>query len=441
MIALTYLAASAGTVLASNWSIAITKPEARAIIVRDLGASPLAAGTVEQLAALGLTRESVLAEASERAGFGRSIPENSIERMAVVYDFAADIVLERAARELPLKAGISGTTARLVEAQQPPKRDAQTIYYRVEVGIKEEGVKMARVSEVGIKEEGVKMARVNEGPTGDLPLWVVIRNGTEALTFSDPASASRERFVKGYMDFDRVQFDTAMISTGGGLWNAVDSTPQETSDGQWQTISGGALMIEMTASISGPDQHEQKRPGQMYVSDITIKGPFVKDRKAVMDWVNGVATASDRKAGSETEVEYLKVYQSTKEKYTRVASVLAGVADALEAQSRETGNEHLLRAAEVIRQAATHRLDPYKSFRTTNDEVWNQPGTLKEGEKGTQMEWSIHRAEHGKGGVAAPSPRPSRRTSRRPRPTHPSTRPPDGGGLAQGGRVYPLDKR
>lgn len=41
-------------------------------------------------------------------------------------------------------------------------------------------------------------------------------------------------------------------------------------------------------SISGGDA-EQKRPGQVYYSDITVKGPFVKDRKAVMDWVNGAA--------------------------------------------------------------------------------------------------------------------------------------------------------
>lgn len=59
--------------------------------------------------------------------------------------------------------------------------------------------------------------------------------------------------------------------------------------GRWWSISGGDSNVEIVTYTTGPDQHEQKRPGQMYFSDITIKGPFVKDRKAVMDWVNGAA--------------------------------------------------------------------------------------------------------------------------------------------------------
>lgn len=62
--------------------------------------------------------------------------------------------------------------------------------------------------------------------------------------------------------------------------------------GRWWSVSGGEEVIEIVPYTSGADQHEQKRPGQVYFSDITIKGPFVKDRKAVMDWMNLSARGS-----------------------------------------------------------------------------------------------------------------------------------------------------
>lgn len=64
---------------------------------------------------------------------------------------------------------------------------------------------------------------------------------------------------------------------------------QSETTGRWWSISGGDCNVEMVTYTTGPDEHEQKRPGQIYFSDITVKGPFVKERKALMEWVNGTA--------------------------------------------------------------------------------------------------------------------------------------------------------
>lgn len=52
--------------------------------------------------------------------------------------------------------------------------------------------------------------------------------------------------------------------------------------GRWWSISGGEPI-----SV-------QKRPGQSYYTDITVKGPFIKDRKIVMDWINNRAAKGKR---------------------------------------------------------------------------------------------------------------------------------------------------
>lgn len=59
-----------------------------------------------------------------------------------------------------------------------------------------------------------------------------------------------------------------------------------TPTGAWWSISGGDQNIEIVTYTSGTDGHQQGRPEQPYLSDITIKGPFVPDRKALMKWIN-----------------------------------------------------------------------------------------------------------------------------------------------------------
>ncbi|MEK7865352.1 MAG: phage tail protein [Planctomycetota bacterium] len=76
--------------------------------------------------------------------------------------------------------------------------------------------------------------------------------------------------------------------------------------GLWWSISGRGCDVEMETRSADNDQHMQKRPGLKYSSDITIKGPFVKDRKAVMDWIN--ATAS----GKRERVDMTLAFQNDK---------------------------------------------------------------------------------------------------------------------------------
>ncbi len=78
------------------------------------------------------------------------------------------------------------------------------------------------------------------------------------------------------------------LITGFALY-FVDSQGNRTPTGSWQSISGGEECVEVVETTTGENQHEQKRPGQAYFTDITLKGPLSKDRKAVMDWINDTA--------------------------------------------------------------------------------------------------------------------------------------------------------
>lgn len=70
------------------------------------------------------------------------------------------------------------------------------------------------------------------------------------------------------------KFALDVLGTSGG-----------TPAGAWWSVSGGDQNIEIVTYTTGSDVHEQKRPGQAYYSDITLKGPFAPSRKAVMDWI------------------------------------------------------------------------------------------------------------------------------------------------------------
>ena len=58
-----------------------------------------------------------------------------------------------------------------------------------------------------------------------------------------------------------------------------------TPNGKWYDISGEDLTIDVREVTSGKDDQGQSRPGQMYFTDITLKGPFVSDRDPLDEWI------------------------------------------------------------------------------------------------------------------------------------------------------------
>lgn len=73
-----------------------------------------------------------------------------------------------------------------------------------------------------------------------------------------------------------------------------------------------------TGPWSSIDVNVSRRPGQAYFSDITVKGPFVSDRKAVIDWVNGAAS------GRRERVDMTLEFQDDKDQ-TQAVYILRGV--------------------------------------------------------------------------------------------------------------------
>ena len=74
------------------------------------------------------------------------------------------------------------------------------------------------------------------------------------------------------------------------------SGSEKTPTGGWWSITGGDANIEFADITSGEDTFAMSKPGQAYFGDISVRGPFCKDRKTVMTWVNDTAKGKrDRK--------------------------------------------------------------------------------------------------------------------------------------------------
>lgn len=127
--------------------------------------------------------------------------------------------------------------------------------------------------------------------------------------------------------------------TGGHIGTSESTRSTVTAypwAGNWWSFSGGGESVEIVTYTAGPDQHEQKRPGQIDSSDITIKGPFVKDRKAIMDWVNETA------AGKDKRVDMTLAFQNDKGDDLSAYSLLQSVPISYQPPAVSAGNYDML---------------------------------------------------------------------------------------------------
>lgn len=76
----------------------------------------------------------------------------------------------------------------------------------------------------------------------------------------------------------------------------IISAGEKTPTGGWWSITGGEHNIALAEPTEGPDADVLPKPGQAYYGDITVRGPFLKDRKAIMQWIDDTAKGKgDRK--------------------------------------------------------------------------------------------------------------------------------------------------
>lgn len=105
-----------------------------------------------------------------------------------------------------------------------------------------------------------------------------------------------ELLTKGYFQAARGAEKAADITQVSKFNLDIVSGDEKTPTGSWWGITGGDQNIEVITYTTGTDPDEKKEPGQAYFGDITVSGPFCKDRKSVMDWVNDIAKGKrDRK--------------------------------------------------------------------------------------------------------------------------------------------------
>ena len=184
--------------------------------------------------------ETLLAEASSRAGYGGTIPEGFADAMSRVYDIAAEILLEREAASEGegaerWKGPAVQTHGRTNRAYGlvAPRRDAQTIYYRI-------------VGEDGDASSGTKLDRAKVE---------LIR------ALSNLSGGGNPDLSNAYGTFASDLFEAAMLLTEEGagseaarysvkihliLGNGADATDQRTTNDEvWnQPLRGIGVTVE-----------------------------------------------------------------------------------------------------------------------------------------------------------------------------------------------------
>lgn len=57
-------------------------------------------------------------------------------------------------------------------------------------------------------------------------------------------------------------------------------------DTAWETVSGGALMIEHVETTIGSDKFHTHAPGHKSIEEITLRGAMTDKRAALCQWIN-----------------------------------------------------------------------------------------------------------------------------------------------------------
>jgi hypothetical protein len=66
-------------------------------------------------------------------------------------------------------------------------------------------------------------------------------------------------------------------------------------DSDWETVSTGELVIEMTDTTVGSDKFKTNSPGHKSVGEITLRGAMTDSRKAMCTWINETVNGKPRK--------------------------------------------------------------------------------------------------------------------------------------------------
>ncbi len=75
----------------------------------------------------------------------------------------------------------------------------------------------------------------------------------------------------------------------------IDQAGGKEEDVNWEAVSGGELMIEMTNTTTGSDGAQTVAPGHKSVSEITLRGAMTKSRAALCQWINDTANGKEWK--------------------------------------------------------------------------------------------------------------------------------------------------